>query len=211
MADNPENQGAETEKGFGTGLRAQLERRRGDEEAGSEQPAPTNVELRFELTTRAAADSDAVVHGPDFAELKAELEAAQRREAALRSRLDQQAAAYDGGMSFEKDLANRAANLDAREAKLAEFEVDLEERERKVRDQKDVIETEHARVAELQAELAAEQQLAAEQLEQSDARMREVQNIERDREKASAGLAKQLSGLAQREQKLERRDRKSVV
>ena len=28
MSDTPENQGAETEKGFGTGLRAQLQRRR---------------------------------------------------------------------------------------------------------------------------------------------------------------------------------------
>ena len=29
MSDTPEHQGAETEKGFGTGLRAQLQRRRG--------------------------------------------------------------------------------------------------------------------------------------------------------------------------------------
>jgi len=132
MAEKPENQSEDTEKGFGTGLRAQLERRRGDEEGAVEKPGPTNVELRFELTARPAGDHHEVAaSNPDFAELKAELEAAQRREAALRSRLDQQAAAYDGGMSFEKELANRAANLDAREAKLAEFEVELEERAQK--------------------------------------------------------------------------------
>ena len=180
MADKPENQPAETEKGFGTGLRAQLERRRSDEEHAEQPQASTNVELRLELTARPASDGEVVVNGPDFTELKAELEAAQRREAALRSRLDQHAAAYDGGMSLEKELANRAANLDAREAKLAEFEVDLEERERKVRDQKEVIEAEHARVAEVQAELAAEQQLTAEQLEQAEARMRDIQHTNRE-------------------------------
>src|SRR5919202_5952454 len=204
MADKPENQAAETEKGFGTGLRAQLERRRGDEEAGPEQPGPTNVELRFELTARPAADHDAVAHNPDFAELKAELEAAQRREAALRSRLDQQAAAYDGGMSFEKELANRAANLDAREAKLAEFEVELEERERKVRDQRDTIEAEHARLAELQAELAAEQAVSAERHEQAEAKLRELKNFDRDRSKFASELEKQRNAVAERERKLAR-------
>ena len=80
MADKPENQPAETEKGFGTGLRAQLERRRGDEEErGAEQQAPTNVELRFELTARPAGDGEAVAAGPELGALKAELEAAQRR------------------------------------------------------------------------------------------------------------------------------------
>src|SRR5439155_17562108 len=208
MADKPENQPAETEKGFGTGLRAQLERRRGDEDKAVEPQGPTNVELRFELTARpAGGDAETVaISSPDLTELKSELEAAQRREAALRSRLDQQSAAYDGGMTFEKELANRAANLDAREAKLAEFEVDLEERERKVRDQKEVIEGEHARVADLQAELAAEQQHAAEQLEQAEARMQGLQNADREREKATSDLAKQLSGLAQREKKLERKE-----
>ena len=102
MADKPENQAAETEKGFGTGLRAQLERRRGDEDKAVEPQGPTNVELRFELTARpAGGDAETIAISPDLTELKSELEAAQRREAALRSRLDQQSAAYDGGMSFE--------------------------------------------------------------------------------------------------------------
>src|ERR1044072_886573 len=102
MADNPENQSAETEKGFGTGLRAQLEqRRRGDEEGPPETQGPTTVELRFELTARPAGDHhEAVGSSPDFAELKAELEAAQRREAALRSRLGQQVAAHPRGPSL---------------------------------------------------------------------------------------------------------------
>ena len=53
MSDTPDNQGAETEKGFGTGLRAQLQRRReGDDGTQADGQGPTNVELRFELTAR---------------------------------------------------------------------------------------------------------------------------------------------------------------
>ena len=60
MSDTPEHQGAETEKGFGTGLRAQLQRRREGEEAQDPQ-GPTNVELRFELTARPRAASASAV------------------------------------------------------------------------------------------------------------------------------------------------------
>ena len=54
MSDQPDNQGAETEKGFGTGLRAQLQRRRDGEDGQPEAAGATNVELRFELTARPA-------------------------------------------------------------------------------------------------------------------------------------------------------------
>src|SRR5437667_4977439 len=134
MSDKPENQ-AETEKGFGTGLRAQLQRRRSEED-GQEQP-PTNVELRFELTARPAGDGEPTVVSADLSALKADLQAAERREASLRLQLEKQTEAYDGGMGNSKELAHRAATLDEREAKLAEFEVELEERERRVRDQRE--------------------------------------------------------------------------
>jgi predicted RNase H-like nuclease (RuvC/YqgF family) len=135
MSDKPDNQAAETEKGFGTGLRAQLQRRQED---GSqpEAPASTNVELRFELTARPAGDTLEAVTGTEVAALKAELEAAQAREANLRNALDQRAQVYDENVGSEKELAQRASTLDERAAKLAEFEVELEERERRVRDQR---------------------------------------------------------------------------
>src|SRR2546421_7292151 len=202
MPDKPENQPAETEKGFGTGLRAQLQRRREEDDDGQEA-APTNVELRFELTARpAGGEGESTVVSADLAAVKSELEAAQRREASLRLELEKRTEAFDEGMSSEKDLMRRAATLDEREAKLAEFEVELEDRERRVRDQREAIEEEHARGADVQAELAAEQQLAAEQLEQAEARMRNLQGADREREKATSDLAKQLSALAQREKKL---------
>ena len=86
MSDQPDNQAAETEKGFGTGLRAQLQRRQ--EEGDVQEPATTNVELRLELTARPASDGESTVVNADLAATKSELEAAQRREASLRLELD---------------------------------------------------------------------------------------------------------------------------
>ena len=59
MAETPEHKPAETEKGFGTGLRAQLQRRQEEAEPAEAQGTP-NVELRFELTARPSADAEPV-------------------------------------------------------------------------------------------------------------------------------------------------------
>src|SRR5262245_35329757 len=136
MSQTPENQGAETEKGFGTGLRAQLQRRREGEDGQAEQQGPTNVELRFELTARpASGETIEGVVNHDFEELRAELQSAHAREASLREQLEKRTEAYDQNVGSEKELAHRATTLDEREAKLAEFQVELEERERRGRDQ----------------------------------------------------------------------------
>src|SRR5438874_8891245 len=139
--EQPDNKPAETEKGFSTGLRAQLERRRG-EDGTPEAAGATNVELRFELTARPAGDGETLTvnGGPELSELRSELEAALRREETLRLRLEKQTEAYDGGIGNEKELARRAATLDERDAKLAEFEFELEERERKTRVEREAIE-----------------------------------------------------------------------
>jgi chromosome segregation ATPase len=205
MAETPEHKPAETEKGFGTGLRAQLQRRQEETEPAEAQGTP-NVELRFELTARPSADAEPVAANADLSALKLELEAAQRREEALRLRLEKQTEAFDDGGSSHQELARRAATLDEREAKLSEFETTLEERERKVLAEREAIELEHARVAELQAEAAAEQQLALERQEQAEARLRGLKGADRDREKAKAELSKQFAALADREKKTERRE-----
>ena len=206
MSDQPDNQGAETEKGFGTGLRAQLQRRRDGEDAQPEGAGPTNVELRFELTARPAGDALEATVSPDLQELKAELEAARAREATLRDALSERSQAYDQNVGSEKELANRASTLDERAAKLAEFEADLEERERRVRDQRQVIEAEHTRVADLQAELASEQALAAERQEAAEARLRELKGADRERDKTKTELTKQQAALADREKKLSKKE-----
>src|SRR3954451_24662265 len=208
MSDTPENQGAETEKGFGTGLRAQLQRRReGEDGTPAETQGPTNVELRLELTARPAnGETLEAVVGPDVQALRAELQAAQTREATLRDQLQERSHAYDQNVGSEKELAHRAVTLDEGEARLAEFEVELEERERRVRDQREAIEAEHARVANLQAELAAEQALAAEQQEAAEARLRDLQGADRQREKAAGELAKARAALDDREKKLGKKE-----
>jgi len=53
------NETAAKKKEFGTGLRAQLERRREEPEAAPKPELQPNVELRFELTAR-PADSEPI-------------------------------------------------------------------------------------------------------------------------------------------------------
>src|SRR2546429_1211920 len=109
--EQPDNTPAETEKGFGTGLRAQLERRRG-EDGTPEAAGATNVELRFELTARPAGDGETLTvnGGPQLSELRSELEAALRREETLRLRLRKQNQGYDGGVGHQKEQARPGAN-----------------------------------------------------------------------------------------------------
>src|ERR687888_421861 len=109
MSDTPHNS-AETEKGFGTGLRAQLQRRltEGGEpdgmvQAQGEQPAG-------ELVEEVALPLD----GAEVSARRAELEAARLREEALRLRLASHTEAFDSGIS-EHELVRRAATLDERE------------------------------------------------------------------------------------------------
>src|ERR1700756_2371040 len=171
---------------FGTGLRAQLERRREEPEV-EQQPGPQpNVELRFELTAQ-PADAEPFTVTSDGAadELRRELAAAKAREDALKAALAEQQEVFKAGMDSDQGLARRASALDERDAKLAEFQAELEARERKVRDQRETIEAEHARLAELQAELASEQQLSIEREEQAERKLNELKSFERDRSKFS--------------------------
>src|SRR3954471_8919385 len=193
-------------KEFGTGLRAQLEKRREEPEAAPKAEAlQPNVELRFELTAR-PADSEPITVVSDGAteDLRKQLAAAQVREDELKAELAKQQEVFDAGLESEPGLSRRASPLDERDAKLAECQAELEERERKVRDQRETIEAEHARIAELQAELAAEEQLSIERQEQAERKLNELKSFERDRSKFSHELEKQRKALADRENKLSR-------
>src|SRR5919201_2921936 len=135
----------DTEKGFGTGLRAQLERRREADDDGSNEPARHSVELRLVLTARPRFEGTA--DDGALGDLRADLAAAHAREAELRSLLEEREQAYHRGVGSEQDLARRAATVDERDAKLAEFQSELEERERRVRNEREAIEQEHRRGA----------------------------------------------------------------
>jgi fused signal recognition particle receptor len=136
----------------------------------------------------------------------------------VKATLAEQQEVFEAGLDSEQGLSRRASTLDERDAKLAEFQAELEERERKVRDQRQTIEAEHARIAELQAELAAEQQLSAERHEQAERKLHELKSFDRDRSKHASEFEKQRKALADRERKLARaeqeleaRDRAGVV
>ena len=209
MADKkrPEKDGTDTEKGFGTGLRAQLEKRRESSDAHVHKAeVGPNVELRFELTARPREETgdDAGMNA-----LREELAAAQTREAELREALSAQAEAYETAGGPEKDSGRRSGALDDRERKLAEFESQLEAREQRVKAEREAIEDEHRRIAELQAEAAAEQALSAERQEQAEAKLRELKNFDRDRSKVSAELEKRAQALDDREKKLARSEQAS--
>src|SRR2546428_12883368 len=107
-------------------------------------------------------------------DLGKQLGAARARENELKAALAEQQEVFEAGLDSEQGLSRRASTLDERDAKLAEFQAELEERERKVRDQRQTIEAEHARIAELQAELGAEQQLSAERREQAERKLHDL-------------------------------------
>src|SRR5919206_3679787 len=165
-------------KEFGTGLRAQLEKRREEPEAAKAADAQPNVELRFELTARPADLDGATVDLGATAKLREELAAAVAREQELKVALEQQRAMLPVALEDEQNVARRAAALDDRDAKLTAFQTELEERERKVRDQSAAIEEEHRRLAEVQAELAAAQATSEESHRQAETKLRELKSFD---------------------------------
>src|SRR5256886_16669510 len=123
-------------KEFGTGLRAQLERRREEPEAAIQPVHQPNVELRFELTAR-PADAEPFTVTSDGAtdQLRKELAAAQAREAALTAALAEQQEVFEAGVGADQGLARPAPPPDEPDAKLAGVQAELEGREGKSRDQ----------------------------------------------------------------------------
>src|SRR5436309_9748609 len=103
----PKKKETESKKNeFGTGLRAQLERRREDEATAPMVEAQPNVELRFELTAR-PADSEPMTVSSDgvAADLRKELAAAQLREEQLQAQLAEQSEVFRAGMDSEQSSA----------------------------------------------------------------------------------------------------------
>src|SRR4029453_6294555 len=115
----PDNDTNETKKKeFGTGLRAQLERRREEPEEANQAVHQPNVALRFELTARPAeAEPFPVTSDGATDELRKELAAAQAREAALTAALAEQQEVFEAGMEADQGLARRAPARPARGAK----------------------------------------------------------------------------------------------
>src|SRR5437667_425526 len=199
-------------KEFGTGLRAQLERRHEEPEA-AKQPGPQpNVELRFELTAR-PADAEPFTVTSDGAtdELRKELAAAQAREVALKATLAKQQEVFEADMESDQGLARRTSTLDERDEMLAEFRAELQERERKFSSREADLKKEGARVAakdealgEREAELLLKQERLRGDLESLERDYSDKTAVVREAASRSAELDEREFELAAREAELNR-------
>src|SRR5262252_722237 len=104
-------------KEFGTGLRAQLERRREEPEAPAAEPPPS-VELHLELTARPSESSEplTVVSNGATDDLRKQLAAAKKREEELTAALAEQQEVFKAGLDSEQGLSRRSGALDERDA-----------------------------------------------------------------------------------------------
>ena len=137
---------ATTEKGFGTGLRAQLERRKaaltqvnGD---GAEKAAAA-----AELTVEPKKGSNGAAP-VDVETIRAELAASLAREQELRETLDDQLATVEKGLDVERELSERAAEI-------AKLSTTLTETEHRIADEKRALDDELAALRAERAELEA--------------------------------------------------------
>src|SRR5947208_14506706 len=177
---------AETEKGFGTGLRAQLERRR-ETAAGKGGLKTANPDVSGSVPAAPTIDlSDA-----DLDALRDELAASFAREEQLRGALSEQVAAHERELSPQQDFAARQAETDERAGRLSAFEAALEERERHVAEQVEALELERRRLVDENNELAALQARTAEQEQHVQAKLRELTSADEERSQAAQDLAKQ--------------------
>jgi len=113
----------EQETGFGTGLRRQLERRRGEHEPHDDDP--------FEPEALAADDEDAPAEDAQRSEadeLRLELEAALSREARLRTALAEQSQARERAEDLARELDRALAEVAALKEQRAEDPVDVSPR-----------------------------------------------------------------------------------
>src|SRR5262249_47458610 len=135
----PQQMSPETENGFGTGLRAQLQRKQAEPEP-TEAPPEAEAELELEATEpeerffeaveeRPFEDHlDVIVQAPppELAEIRAELEAALRREQELRDALQHQIEAREHELEATRDLALREAEAEQAASRLRAREAELE-------------------------------------------------------------------------------------
>src|SRR5688500_11970284 len=143
--------GHEIEKGFGTGLRAQLERRR-DGEPTAEQPDVPAAEAPPE-TPQPEQEWNVVDIEGDA--LRAQLEAALVREHGLRAELAELQEVTERGHTDAQSLSLRSTEVDARAARIAALEAKLDERERELVARAESAAAEQQRLAELKSELTA--------------------------------------------------------
>jgi len=209
----------ETEHGFGTGLRAQLQRKQ-DEAETTEAPPRSEAEAAAEVEALAPEEQflepveeqpfddhvNVIVQAsvPELAELRSELEAALRREQDLRDALQHQIEVREHDLEASRDLALREAEAEQAATRVAAREGELERREQVLADQLEQIANERREVNLHRTELVAEEARLAELGVQVDSMHADLEFADHDRAQAAAELARQLGMLAERERELKR-------
>src|SRR5918995_6868691 len=123
----------DTDKGFGTGLRRQLERRRdGEEAAEAPREAPAHVVAEEILADIPVASSQNGSSSDDVEAFRAELSSALARERDLRAAMAEQAAMLERELAGPQGLNLRAAELDQRAATLASRENEIASRDQEL-------------------------------------------------------------------------------
>jgi hypothetical protein len=209
----------ETERGFGTGLRAQLQRKQDEAETNEAPPQPeaaaaaeleaSGTEEQFLEPVEEPPFDDHVnvvvqASVPELAELRSELEAALRREQDLRDALQHQIEVREHDLEASRDLALREAEAEQAATRVSAREGELERREQVLADQLEQIANERREVNLHRTELVAEEARLAELGVQVDSMHADLEFADHDRAQAAADLARQLGMLADRERELKR-------
>jgi hypothetical protein len=191
----------ETETGFGSGLRAQLERKNGVESAAE---APVDAVAVVESAENVVVPILEAPVPPERDPLQVELEGALDRERQLREALQHQVDAYDRELTAGTDLVLRETEAEQLATRLDAQRTQLEEDELMVRIQRDQLESERSEVAAQRTELAAENARLVELATHVDSRALELESAANERAQAAAHLAQQLAAIAERERELKR-------
>src|SRR4029453_10418901 len=153
--DETQESGAEereaTERGFGTGLRAQLAKRQNPqaEEQAPEPPAeqPEQGYVDYEnFSSPEEPDAGAEAFG-EVEDLRAELEDAKKRERELRGAFAEQVEAYERKLSAEYEVAHEQTKLEERSARLSGTESAIREREERLAAERRELNSERARLS----------------------------------------------------------------
>lgn len=140
-----------TEGGFGTGLRAQLQKRLNPEAAEHPEPEPAQEPeseyVSYDFDPPATVELNGV--NPEVEDLRGQLEAAQKREVELRTAFAQQVEAYERKLSEEYEVAHEQTKLDERSSRLSSTESQIREREQRLAQERQELLAERKRLSAL--------------------------------------------------------------
>jgi len=195
----------ELEQGFGTGLRSHLQRHQGDNEPlplalPAEQPEPEAPVMELSPP----APEPLVEQAVELATLRVELQEALAREQELRDALEHQVEAHERELAGRHELTLREAEADQLGARLAVREAELADRERTLAEREEIVVGERRDLNLRRTELVAEEARLTELGAQVEGWATSLESVDREHADASASLAKQLAGIAERERELKR-------